>query len=329
MSGAAVQCEVCPHGCQLRVGQLGWCGVRVGRPSAVVPIARQAFVARGVGVVEDHPLFHFFPGMQTLCLGAVGCTAHCRYCQNWELALAPRIHPNWAAPPLFPDEATIVEEAQRRGCGALAFTYNEPTVWLEAILSLAQKARRAGLKVILVTNGYLTSTTLEALVPWLDAIKVDLKGADELFYREVVGIPLAPILATLEALRATPIWYEISTVILPTRHTETGASDCLIELLLRVAGADVPWHLQRFFPAYTMRQDEPGDLSELRAIRLRALQAGLRYVYISNVPDIAERATACPSCGQVAAPRRLGASRPLPRHCQGCGADFAGRGLSN
>lgn len=329
LNNGQVECQICPHRCRLRVGQVGLCGVRIGGgANSIIPIATQAFVARGKGEVEDHPLFHFYPGMKTLGIGAIGCTAACKYCQNWELALAPRISKSWHTEPAFSSQNKIIEIAKKQGCGALAFTYNEPTVWIEALLDLASQAQTAGLRVILVTNGYITETTLRLLTPYIDAIKLDLKGANDTFYRNIVAIPIKPVIATLEALHRSTIWYEISTVIVPGQNDDPLAIEQMIALLLRVAGPEVPWHLMRFFPAYQMSNTFPGTLAKLTQIRQQALEAGLKYVYISNVPNLTERQTTCPTCQTILSHRQLDDLQPLPKQCPVCNTLIAGRGLN-
>lgn len=328
LANGAIECGVCPHHCRLRPGQIGRCGVRVGTATAVEPVRDQGFVAQGMGRVEDHPLFHFHPGMKTLCVGSIGCSAACTFCQNWEIALAPRIDRNWSARPQFDSHAQVIDLALKQGCQALAFTYNEPTIWLEAILELAMRARAAGLSTILVTNGFVTPAALAVLSPHLDAVKLDLKGPDEAFYRKIAGISLAPVLETLRQLRHADVWCEVSTVILPGLNDSPEAVQTMVGLIHATAGAATPWHLMRFFPAYKQQDELPGDLETLRKIRHAALEFGLDYVYISNGPNIPECQTLCPRCQQFLADRRLGRFCTLQSVCPSCGTSIAGVGLA-
>lgn len=327
LGDGVAQCQVCPHHCTLRAGQIGRCRVRVGVPPEVRPIDAQAFAARGMGTVESHALFHFYPGMKTLCIGSIGCSAACRYCQNWELALAPRIADQWTIPAAFAPDADIVAIAKEANCGGLVFSYNEPTVWIEAMLDLAKHAQAVGLRVILVTNGFVTETALNLLIPYLDAVKLDLKGPDERFYREVVGIALAPVLATLEQLRTAGVWHEVSTVIVPGVNDSEFAIEQVAKHILRCSGSSTPWHLMRFFPAYRMLDLPPGDLDTLRRLRLTAQEQGITHVYISNVPNIPEQQSYCSSCGSITAVRRPDRFMPLPQRCSMCRTPIAGRGL--
>ena len=327
LEGGRTQCGVCPHGCRLSDGQLGRCRVREGSAAGVRPVAGQGIFARGVGQVEQHPLLHFYPGMRTLGVGSAGCTATCAFCQNWELALAPLIDRRWRAQPLLQAGQPAIDMALQAGCGALAFTYNEPTVWPELLVELAAQAHEAGLHVILVTNGFVTEATLRFILPHIDAVKLDLKGPDERFYQAVAGISLAPVLDTLAQIRAAGIWHELSTVIIPGENDSEADLARMVDHIVRNSGPETPWHLMRFFPAYRMEDRAPGDLATLRLLRHRALDSGLSYVYISNIPNIAEWQTACPQCGQALTQRSWGMPTLLPAACPACGRAIAGRGL--
>jgi pyruvate formate lyase activating enzyme len=328
LADGTIECQVCPHRCRLREGQTGLCRVRVGTASSVEPAPGQGFVAQGIGTVEDHPLFHFYPGLVTLCVGSVGCSAACTFCQNWEIALAPRIDRNWAVQHQFASYDEIFAAATRHNCEALAFTYNEPTIWLEALLELATRARRQGLRTILVTNGFVTSATLALLSPHIDAVKLDLKGPDERFYRKVVGVSLGPVLESLRQLHRAGVWCEVSTVILPGLNDSPAAVRTIAALIRNAASAETPWHLMRFFPAYQQQHEPLGDLQRLVELREEARAAGLPYVYISNAPQSLARQTICPSCQQVVADRRLGRFRALRQRCPTCDAPIAGVGLA-
>ncbi|HKP52040.1 MAG TPA: AmmeMemoRadiSam system radical SAM enzyme [Chloroflexia bacterium] len=299
-------CLVCPHGCSLRTNQVGRCGVRVGTLAGeVVPHPAQLVAARGIGNVENHPLFHFYAGMMTLGVGAIGCSAACRYCQNWELALAHKVNRSWNASPVATSADDLIAVAQRRGCGAIAFTYNEPTVWPEAIVEIAGLARESGLRVIIATNGFVTERTLEVIAPYLDAVKLDLKAHNEIFYRRIAGISLQGVLRTLEYLRAHNIWHEVSTVIVPGGNDSPQAVRLMARHILAQSGPETPWHLMRFFPAYEMVEAQSGTLETLRAARSMAMEEGIRHVYISNIPALPERNTYCAQCGALLVVRGL------------------------
>jgi pyruvate formate lyase activating enzyme len=299
--------------------------VRVGIAGGVEPTTSQVFATHGLTHVEDHPLFHFYPGMKTFGIGTIGCNAACHFCQNWELALVHRTRATWRARAIFNTAEQIVEAALLHGVEAITFTYNEPTVWPEAIISVANAARAAGLRVILATNGFLSSQTLHMLLPYLDAVKIDLKGPDNESYRNLAGIHLEPVLSTMRELRAAGVWLEVSTVVVPVAGDRTIPIAAMAQHILTQTGAITPWHLMRFFPAYRMLALAPGDVEELRVLRSRAMSEGLKFVYIINVPDLPERNTSCPKCGSVVGQRSLGLPSTLGAQCGLCGENIPGR----
>lgn len=326
LENGATICEVCPHRCTLRQGQVGRCRVRVNRDGRVQPIQSQGLVALGVATVEEHPLYHFYPGMRTLCVGSLGCTAACDFCQNWELALAP--HHNLTWPSLMPaDAGEVVRHAQVNGCGAISFTYNEGAVWPEFMSEVMELGRQHGLKNVLVTNGFVSDLTWAILLPWLDGMKIDLKGSNNEFYRCVVGIDLHAVLHSLDLIREHRIWHEISTVIIPGVNDSPEAIEPLVKIILKHSGPNTPWHLMRFFPAYRGLGQPPGDIDDLRRIRQIARGTGLANVYISNVPGVPESSSNCPACSQLLSVRGLGNRTPLPPECLNCGEPICGRGL--
>lgn len=328
VDGQKTLCLVCPHGCCLSEGQAGWCRARVARSGVVEPISGQSYIAHGIGVVEEHPLFHFYPGLRSLSLGAMGCSAECRYCQNWELALAPRF-PNLMVPASpFATQNAILKYAHTRDCGGISFTYHEPTIWLEGLLPLAAEARAEGLKVILVTNGYITPEVLTTILPHIDAVKLDLKAHNEASYQQLTAIRLGPVLNTLRTLVEHGIWCEVSTVIIPHFLTIPTFVAEIVTLLEQSSALNLPWHLLRFFPAYRMITDSAPEIVALRQLRQQAFIEGLRYVYISNIPNIEERNTYCPRCDQVIATRlNTTTTIPLPVTCPYCQLAMDGMGL--
>lgn len=325
LNGEISMCRVCPHHCRLELGQLGHCGVRVNVDGLVRPAAGQSIAALGVATVEEHPLFHFFPGARSLCIGSMGCTATCDFCQNWELALTHRLR---ITAMIAADPSAIVTQAIANNCSAISFTYNEAVVWLELVVAVMQAARRAGLKSVLITNGFISSTAWGLLLPWLDAVKLDLKSADAAFYRRSIGIELNPVLNSLARLREGGIWREISTVIIPGINDQSDAVAKLVDAVIVHSGKDTPWHLMRFFPAYHRIAQPPGSLETLRSIRATAMDKGLVFTYIGNVPDVSEANTVCAHCSETLSVRRMARLTPLAATCPGCHTAIPGRGLA-
>lgn len=326
--GGSVRCRVCPHFCVIPADGVGVCGVRGNRDGSLVNLAYGRVAAIGVEPVEKKPIFHFYPGHRTLSLGAVGCNLRCDFCQNWEISQVVRGGPI-VGEALSPEAA--VGAAIDADCVSLCFTYTEAVVNLEYLLDVAHLARAAGLRVILLTGGYISREALELLAPWVDAVKFDLKGADDEFYRRTVGGRLRPI---LEALRewCASAWVEVSTVVLPGINDSADSMNCIADAIMEAAGPATPWHLMRFFPSYQMSRSMPGAIADLRHIRNRALARGMHHVYLSNVPGVAEAHTNCPGCGEVLIWRRAGhfsEGRIVGDGCPGCGHAVAGHGMGD
>jgi pyruvate formate lyase activating enzyme len=225
------------------------------------------------------------------------------------------------------DAGEVVKSAYANGCGAISFTYNEGVVWPEFMLEVMTVARQCGLKNVLVTNGFVSERTWNRLLPWLDGIKIDLKGSNDLFYQRVVGIGLQAVLHSLNLIREHGTWHEISTVIIPGLNDSPEAIEAFTEIMLTHSDPNTPWHLMRFFPAYRRLDQQPGDIEDLRNIRRIAKGKGIAHVYISNVPGVPESSSDCRVCSQVMSVRGLGNKIPLPQQCLNCGEPICGRGL--
>lgn len=326
--GDVVHCGVCPHHCAIPPGGVGVCGVRGNDGGRLVNLAYGRVAALGIEPVEKKPIFHYYPSHRTLSLGAVGCNLHCDFCQNWEISQVAAGAPV-AGRTLSPDE--VVAAAVDGGCLSICFTFTEAVVNLEYVIDVARLARAAGVRVMLLTGGYISPAALALLAPWVDAVKVDLKGADDAFYRRHVGCRLGPVLAALREWRESA-WVEVSTVVLPGLNDAADDVDRVADIILETIGPSAPWHLMRFFPSFRMSRAMPGALSRLRAIRERAMNRGLRHVYVSNVPGLAESYTICHACGEVVIRRgggRLVESRVVGGCCPVCGEPITGHGLGS
>ena len=218
----SVRCGVCAHRCLVRPGRRGICGVRENRDGQLVSLAYGGVVALGLDPIEKKPLFHVAPGSTAYSIATAGCPFHCTFCQNWEIAQGPRLGLDLPTRQLPP--ARVVEEAAAHGAGSIAYTYVEPTVFLEYALDTARLARRAGLRNLFITDGYATPEAVALLAPVLDAANVDLKSFDDAFYRKVCGARLAPVLESIVAMRRAGIWLELTTLVIPGRNDDDGSS---------------------------------------------------------------------------------------------------------
>ena len=326
----SVRCNACAMRCLVRPTRTGICGVRENRDGVLVSTVYGRAVAVGIDPIEKKPLFHVAPGALAYSIATVGCPFHCAFCQNWEIAQAPRLGLDLPTRALPPTKA--VEEALTAGARAVAFTYVEPTVFLEYALDTAREAHAAGLLNVFVTDGYATPEAIDLLRPYLDAANVDLKSFDDAFYRRVCGARLAPVLEALKAYRDAGVWVEVTTLVIPGHNDDEGELRELTGWIATELGPETPWHVSRFFPAYKMLDVPPTPLETLRRAAEIGQEAGLAHVYVGNAPQLEMEDTRCAGCGRVLLERRgyhvfdrLGPGGT----CPGCGRPLAGRDLDH
>jgi pyruvate formate lyase activating enzyme len=328
MPDGAVRCGVCAHRCLVRPGRAGICGVRENRDGVLYSTAYGAAVAVAMDPIEKKPLFHVAPGTTAYSLATAGCPFHCVFCQNWQIAQGPRLGERPPARPLPPERA--VAEARKLGARSIAYTYVEPTVFLEYALAIARPAHDAGLLNLFITDGYATPEAIGLLAPVLDAANVDLKSFDDAFYRRLCGARLAHVLEALEGYKRAGVWLEVTTLIIPGENDDRAALRELTTWLVTHLGAETPWHVSRFFPAYRMLDHPPTPLATLRLAAEIGREAGLQHVYVGNAPELAMEDTHCVGCGELLLARRgYRVFRQLTDDgtCPTCGRQLAGRAL--
>lgn len=289
-----IRCGVCPKACRIPQGFSGECRVRMNLDGRLVAATYARPCAVHVDPMEKKPLFHFFPGAQILSVGSAGCNLHCKNCQNADISQAnPE---DVAAYELTPDALPAL--AKRHGCGHVAYTYNEPLVNYEYTRDCCVAARKAGLRNVLVTAGYINAKPLDALLPHVDAANVDIKGFSDAFYREVCGGSLQPVLDAVSRMLDAGAHVEITNLVIPTLNDSDEMIDGLCAWVAERAGAEVPLHFSRFFPSFRMTHLPPTPLETLLRARERARAAGIRHVYVGNaeVPDGDD--TFCAGCGK-------------------------------
>jgi pyruvate formate lyase activating enzyme len=298
--GSLVRCELCPHRCVLGENDRGFCRARAVKGGRLHTLAYGNLCSAQVDPIEKKPLYHFLPRAPILSVAMGGCNLRCLNCQNWEISQkrpeeVKRLE-------LLPD--ALVAAAAARGIPALAFTYSEPLVSFEYVRDAAGLARAAGLRTVLVTAGFAEEGPVRELARVVDAVTLDVKAFRERAYRDVAGARLAPVLRTLEVLREEGVWVEASFLMV------TGLTDGADEVgrfaawLARTLGPGTPFHLLRFFPEHRLRERPPTPIAALEAARARALDAGLRFVYLGNVPGSDANDTRCPRCGRTVVERR-------------------------
>ncbi|MER3408569.1 MAG: AmmeMemoRadiSam system radical SAM enzyme [Thermoleophilia bacterium] len=320
-----VQCDVCPRFCKLRQGQRGLCFVRMREGDQIVLVTYGRSSGFCVDPIEKKPLNHFLPGTAVLSFGTAGCNLACRFCQNWDISKAREI--DTLADTASPDE--IAEAAVRLGCASVAFTYNDPVVFLEYAIDVADACRERGLKAVAVTAGYMCQEPRRDFYAHIDAANVDLKAFTERFYAETCAGHLRPVLDTLEYVRhETETWLEITTLLIPGLNDSDGEIDALTRWVVERLGPDVPLHFTAFHPDYRMLNRPPTPPETLSRARQIALGNGVRYCYTGNVDDVEGQSTYCHGCGQRVIERdwyRLGEWRLSDEGlCLGCGTRIPG-----
>jgi pyruvate formate lyase activating enzyme len=322
----SIRCGVCAHRCLVRPGRHGVCGVRENRGGTLWCDAYGEVAAAGLDPIEKKPLFHVEPGSLAYSISTTGCPFHCVFCQNWEIAQAPRLGIDVPVRRMAPDR--IVQEALHAGARSIAYTYVEPTVFLEYALDTGRFARRAGLRNLFITDGYATPEAVGLLAGVLDAANVDLKSFDDAFYRRLCGARLAHVLEAIEAYRRAGVWLELTTLVIPGHNDSDAELRALTGWIVDTLGPGTPWHVSRFHPAFRMPDVPPTPAETLRRAAAIGREAGLQYVYIGNAPDLRMEDTRCPGCDLVVVERRgyRARSRMGPGgSCPGCGRSIPGR----
>ncbi|MGB9904639.1 MAG: AmmeMemoRadiSam system radical SAM enzyme [Desulfotomaculales bacterium] len=296
--GGLVFCRLCPKQCTIRPGHRGFCRVRENREGVLYALNYGKYTAAALDPVEKKPLYHFYPGAAIYSLGTFGCNLHCGFCQNWEIAHGEP-SPQEITPEKAVAEAVRYRERGSRNIG-IAFTYSEPLMWYEFVYDTARLAKEKGLQNVLVTNGYVGEEPLRALLPFIDAMNIDVKGFTGEYYRRTCAGKLEPVLRTVE-ISSGRCHVELTTLLV------TGLNDSeeeISKLAEWVAGVDrnIPLHFSRYFPNYKM--DLPP--TPLPVLRRAAETAGrkLNYVYVGNAPELNLEDTFCPHCGQRVIVRR-------------------------
>ena len=293
LADGRIQCDVCPRFCALHEGQRGFCFVRAREGDGVVLTTYGRSSGFCVDPIEKKPLNHFLPGTSVFSFGTAGCNLGCRFCQNWDMSKSREMD-------VLLDAASpqqIALRAQELGCRSVAFTYNDPTIFLEYAIDTAMACHELGIKTVSVTAGYICDEPRRELYRHIDAANVDLKGFTEDFYRRVCFGHLEPVLETLRYLRhQTRVWLEITTLLIPGENDSDAGIDALTRWVHRELGPDVPLHFTAFHPDFKMTGLPPTPPSTLARAREIGIGNGLRYVYTGNVHDEAGGTTYCPAC---------------------------------
>ena len=325
LADGRIECDLCPRACRLHEGQRGFCFVRAREGDQLVLTTYGRSSGFCVDPIEKKPLDHFLPGTPVLSFGTAGCNLGCRFCQNWDISKSRET--DTLADAASPEE--IAAAAERLGCRSVAFTYNDPVIFLEYAVDVADACRARGIRAVAVTAGYVCPEPRAELFAHLDAANVDLKAFDDRFYRRICGGALAPVLETLEYVaRETGVWLELTTLLIPGLNDSDAELDALTRWVVDRLGPDVPLHFTAFHPDWKLRNRPPTPAATLRRARGIARANGVRHAFTGNVHDRAGQSTWCHACGALLIERdwyELGDwNLTADGCCRSCGARCAG-----
>ena len=317
------ECLLCQRRCRLGDKERGYCGVRENQGGVYYTLVYGKACSLNVDPIEKKPFFHVLPGTTALSMATAGCNVNCKFCQNWEIS---QVRAEQVEHFDLPPEAAAAK-AVSSGCPSIAYTYSEPTVFFEYMYDTALLARRRGVRSLVVTGGHINPEPLADLLAVVDAVKVDLKGFTEGFYKAYVRGALKPVLEAIRTVAKSEAWLEIVYLVIPTLNDRPEDIREMARWVGNEAGVDVPLHFSRFHPMYLVKNLPPTPLSTLEAARETALGQGLRFVYIGNVPGHEAESTYCPGCGQAVI-KRIGYSIEAVRlkkgKCASCGTAIPG-----
>ncbi len=295
-AAGAAGCLLCAHRCTIPRGGRGVCRTRSNVDGELKSLVYGRPLSVTVDPIEKKPFYHFLPGSEAFSFGTSGCPLRCRFCQNWELSQSS---PGDFSP-AYRSPADVARAAELRHSPVIAFTYNEPTVFTEYALDIAAEASRRRIRSVMVSCGLMNERPLADLCAALSAIKIDLKGYSEAFYRDVCGAELRPVLRTIRQVAASKTHLEIVNLVVPTLNDSERTLRGLVSFVAGELGPDVPLHFSRFYPDYQLLHLPPTPVTTLERARDLAMAAGLHYVYIGNVAGHAGNHTYCPRCGKAA-----------------------------
>jgi pyruvate formate lyase activating enzyme len=327
IEASKVHCYLCAQHCHIKPGKRGKCGVRENHDGALVSLVYGRLIAQHIDPIEKKPLYHFLPGSRSYSIATAGCNFRCLFCQNADISQSPREYKA-----IFGNTVSaevVIEEARQSKCATISYTYTEPTIFMEYALDVAKLAHKAGIKNVFVSNGFMTAESFEVISPYLDAANVDLKAFNDDFYREQCGAHLEPVLRTLERMKRTGVWLEVTTLLIPGLNDDPAELRELASFISRL-GPEIPWHVSRFHPTYRMLDRPSTPVGTLHKAREIGLDSGLRYVYTGNIPGDDAENTYCHQCGSLLLKRRgysISREGIQGANCKKCNTPLAGVGI--
>ncbi|MFC1678534.1 AmmeMemoRadiSam system radical SAM enzyme [Patescibacteria group bacterium] len=301
-----IQCQLCNHFCFIAEEDAGICKARKNHQGKLYSLVYGYPIAINVDPIEKKPLYHFLPDSITYSIGTLGCNLSCANCQNWDISQVNKIEDRLNNLPFLSPEK-IVEESKFNGCRSIAYTYNEPTIFSEYAIDIMKLAQKENIKNVWVSNGYMSDLCLDAIIPYLDAINVDLKSVDQNFYKSNCAAKLEPVLRNLKRIKQEQVHLEVTTLIIPSLNNNAIMYKDVAEFIATELSSDTPWHISRFSPEISWKLKDFEATSDEMIYEAYDIgkQSGLKYVYVGNIPGDQKENTYCPKCGELSI-RRLG-----------------------
>ena len=325
LKNKTIKCVLCPRFCVLKAGERGVCTVRINKDGKLYTLGYGNPVAIHMDPIEKKPFFHVTPGEQVFSLAVAGCNMRCLFCQNWQISQSKpdEVRSYDMAPP------QVVEEAIKAGSKYIVYTYTEPTVFYEYMLDIAKIAKAKGLKNAMHSCGYINPKPLRELLKYMSAVNVDLKGFTPEFYAKMgMMAELDPVLETLKIIKQEGVWLEITNLIIPGENDDPENIREMCLWIKENLGDDVPIHFSRFFPQFKLANLPPTPISTVEKAYDIAKDAGLKYVYIGNIPMHPAGSTYCPNCGKKLITRNgyfIAENNIIKGACKFCGYSLEGR----
>ncbi len=325
LSDGRIQCDLCPRYCRLHEGQRGFCFVRERQNDQMMLTSYGLSTGFCIDPIEKKPLHHFLPGSKVLSFGTAGCNLGCLFCQNWSISKSREMERLSAV--AFPE--TIAHAAKELGCSSVAFTYNDPVIFLEYAVDTARMCHEVGLRSVAVTAGYIGEDARKEFFQHMDAANVDLKGFTEEFYHRICSAHLQPVLDTLLYLHnETEVWTEITCLLIPEENDSEDEINRMTGWILEHLGPNVPVHFTAFHPDWKMLKTPPTPAATLHRARSIAVRNGIRYAYVGNVFAPGESSTYCHQCGATLIGREwfdvTGWNLTVDGRCRSCGTRCSG-----
>lgn len=318
-----IECELCPRKCKVGDRERGYCGVRENQAGIYYTLVHSYACSTNVDPIEKKPLFHFLPGTQAFSIATAGCNLNCKFCQNWEIS---QVRPEQVKSYHLPPEE-VAAYALDSGSKSIAYTYSEPVIFYEYMIDCAATGRKKGIKSVVITAGYVNHDPWIELIREVDAIKVDFKAFTEQFYQDICRGKLKPVMDALVDLAKSKVWYELVYLMVPTLNDNMEDIRKMSKWMVKELGPDVPIHFTRFGPRYLLKNLPPTPISALERAREIALEEGMNFVYIGNVPGHKGEHTYCPQCERVVIGRvgfRITEMNLADGKCKSCGTTIPG-----